>query len=381
MAVIKVQPEDFVVREKIRPLPEGSEYGLYVLRKKGRTTFDVVREVSYSLGVKLSAVSFGGLKDKWAVTYQYITVKGVIGRKAGGTGWKLSPAEPVSVARAITKDDVLGNDFEIVVRDLSPSDVDAALERLPLTSSQGFVNYFGPQRFGSFYKGDWAAKAMIQRRLKDALLLMLTPKTRARCAPHFLGDNFDPSVCVRLAKTRWEKEVFKYLTRHPDAYRSALRIVPSDQKAMAALAYQSFVWNMAVSTMVLEEAEEVFSIDMLGVPLNFPEEEFKPSVDPFPYPSPYLKPDEMPDYLKRVLIREGIPPDKFKTRVWGVTFPLRYRSVMVKPSMHRVGHSADEWSGRMKMQLSFFLPKGSYATVLLADLLGEFPKQGARRKS
>jgi len=371
LAVIKYKPEDFEVKELMKLPPKGKGYGLYLLTKKNRTTIDAVKEIADSLGVKYRAVGFGGMKDKRAITYQYITVKGVVGRKVGGRGWKIEPLGEVS--RHVSKEDILGNEFYITIRDLSSADVDRILEHLSVPLK--VPNYFGPQRFGSYFEGDFPAKAMIQRRYKDALLMLLTPKVRAACKSMFYSTQPMWDVCVKKATRRWEREIFKFLSRRKGAYREALRIVPKEQKAIAALAYQSYVWNGSVSYEILRVSDDVFSVTIKGLPLNFSKNPVDLPYTEYPYPSPYLPPEDIPEGMRVFLGKEGIDPEHFKTRVWGVTFPLRYRPVFMVPQLKSAGHSGDEVFRRLKFQIHFVLPKGGYATIFLAYLLGELPKE------
>ncbi len=374
MAVIKYRPEDFEVKELMNLPPKGKGYGLYLLTKKNRTTIDAVKEVADALGVRYRAVSFGGMKDKRAITHQYITVKGVVGRKVGGRGWKITPVGEVS--RHVSKDDIVGNEFYITIRDLSSADVERVMEHLEMPGELKVPNYFGPQRFGSYFSGDFPAKAMIQRRYKDALLMLLTPKVRASCESIFRSQHPVWDICVKVARHRWEREVFKFLGRRQGAYRDALRIVPKEQKAIAALAYQSYVWNGAVSYEILRRSDNVFAVEVKGLPLNFSRQPVDLPFDEYPYPSPYLKPEEMPEGMRLFLEKEGIDPTRFKTRVWGVTFPLRYRKVFMIPKLKDAGHSGDDVFRRLKFDIHFVLPKGGYATIFLAYILGELPREG-----
>ena len=70
---IKQIPEDFVVEEIINLKLEEGPYFYYKLVKKNWNTLDVVREVKSRL--KVRDVGYAGLKDKYAVTTQYISVK------------------------------------------------------------------------------------------------------------------------------------------------------------------------------------------------------------------------------------------------------------------------------------------------------------------
>src|SRR3989338_358294 len=79
-------PEDFIVREILhrkyfaryktagRVEKREGKYNIFLLRKKGVTTHRALRIVSQKFGAE--KIGFAGLKDKYAVTEQYITIKG-----------------------------------------------------------------------------------------------------------------------------------------------------------------------------------------------------------------------------------------------------------------------------------------------------------------
>ena len=71
---ISATPEDFRVDERPAYLPAGSGPHLYLhVEKRGRTTRDVVRELSRRLGVPDRDAGYAGLKDKAAVTTQWLS--------------------------------------------------------------------------------------------------------------------------------------------------------------------------------------------------------------------------------------------------------------------------------------------------------------------
>ena len=128
---IKEVPEDFVVEEVMQlDLCEGP-YFYYLMGKKNRNTRDVIAEIRKRLGVK--DAGYAGLKDKRAVTKQYISVKKEI-------TFTLADVTFSFVGKG--KDRIYlgkldGNQFRLTLRDLEE-------ELLPVKE---IVNYYGPQRF------------------------------------------------------------------------------------------------------------------------------------------------------------------------------------------------------------------------------------------
>jgi len=71
---LKASPEDFRVDELPAYLPSGAGPHLYLLvEKRGRTTRDVLRELAGRLGVAERDAGCAGLKDREAVTTQWLS--------------------------------------------------------------------------------------------------------------------------------------------------------------------------------------------------------------------------------------------------------------------------------------------------------------------
>src|SRR6266542_3400236 len=71
---VRATPEDFRVDEVPAYLPSGAGPHLYVrIEKRGRTTRDAVRALAGALGVAERDAGFAGMKDKDAVTTQWLS--------------------------------------------------------------------------------------------------------------------------------------------------------------------------------------------------------------------------------------------------------------------------------------------------------------------
>ena len=143
-------PEDFLVAEIPLYLPQGSGSHAYAqVQKRALTTRDLVTALLRE-GLKEKEVGVAGLKDKHAVTTQWLSVP----QRHAESLEALDKLEGVSVLETSRHKNKLGighlkgNRFTIRVRDTAGvSTAEAVLERLKQT---GVPNYFGPQRFGRF---------------------------------------------------------------------------------------------------------------------------------------------------------------------------------------------------------------------------------------
>ncbi len=172
-----ITEEDFVVEEvlsrrmlKFHRTSAGvsASYGsnsLIKVRKKGMTTEEAVRKLSHASGISPERFHYAGLKDKFAVTTQYMTVKG----KFSDVNTKHLSAEFVmSTDKELSKGDLEGNNFAITLHNCSgdPSDVVKEMHK------RGMPNYFGPQRFGVLRNNHLIGELIAERKFSDALLMI-----------------------------------------------------------------------------------------------------------------------------------------------------------------------------------------------------------------
>jgi tRNA pseudouridine13 synthase len=155
----KATPEDFVVEEIPAYEPSGEQdcEHLYLwVEKRGRSTQDVAKALARHCGMGEKDVSWAGLKDRQAVTRQYLCAP------ARFVEPKLATfvMEGVTVLRTARHRNKLkgghlrGNKFSLVVRGVKEQAV--AKEVLERLVRLGIPNFFGEQRFG--IGGDNASK-------------------------------------------------------------------------------------------------------------------------------------------------------------------------------------------------------------------------------
>jgi len=158
---LRAAPEDFRVDEVPAYLPTGAGPHLYLrVEKRGRTTRDVLRALAIALGVPERDAGYAGLKDKDAVTTQWLSFPvaadpdpvalagpGLTVLEASRHGNKLRPGH------------VRANRFAIVVRGGDPGRARAAAAAL---LERGLPNFFGPQRFGTQGRNAGIGRAILR---------------------------------------------------------------------------------------------------------------------------------------------------------------------------------------------------------------------------
>jgi len=164
---IRERLEDFVVDEIPAYPPSGEGEHVFVrFTKSGLTTADAVRAIASSLSCDAREAGHAGMKDRWGVTTQTISLHAPRG---------IAPADLARRARDLSLEGVTvhdasphghkikpghlgGNRFAIVVRDVPVARVAEVTSALERVGRDGVPNAFGAQRFGA--AGDNATRAL-----------------------------------------------------------------------------------------------------------------------------------------------------------------------------------------------------------------------------
>lgn len=159
-AVMRQSPEDFRVDENLGFLPSGEGEHIFLhVQKRGLTTPALVQHVSEVTGIPVRQISFAGLKDKYAVTTQWLSLHSPGKDPEGLTridNDAISVLDCQRNHRKLRRGVHAGNRFTLTLRSLQlldeSHDLSAALtdleSRLQHISANGVPNYFGEQRFG-----------------------------------------------------------------------------------------------------------------------------------------------------------------------------------------------------------------------------------------
>jgi len=395
---IKVRPEDFVVREhsSLELSPRPGPYAVYALAKRQWDTFDLVGLLARRLGVERRDIRLGGIKDRYGDTEQLISVR--TGGRAppdlsepGFSLRLLGFAERPLAARAVS-----GNRFTITVRDIEPRLCDRYCRAAESARDFGYPNYYDEQRFGSARHGQgFLGRELFLRRREQALRLYFTPSRHDDRRTRALKS------CVVGSWGRWEqclplafgdyRPVLEYLAAHRRAFTGALERIDRRFLLFLLNAYQSHLFNRILSAYLTSLARE-HDLRLLSRSYRHGEFLFYESLPPelrdslrerlLPVPGWDTRiPDEgVRAIAEEVLQREGIAWDDLRVRqLSGLQVHGVERTLLAFPrDLALSGVGEDElYPGRRRLTLDFFLPRGSYATLLLKRLEA-VPWRGAR---
>ena len=149
--LFKSKLEDFRVDEELPFEPEGEgEHSLLFVEKSGENTDWVAGQLADFAGIQRQSVSYAGRKDRQGITRQWfcVTLPG-----QDDPDWNALPLENVKVLKQARHRKKLrtgalkGNQFVITLREVS-ADKDQMEALLMKIKASGVPNYYGAQRFG-----------------------------------------------------------------------------------------------------------------------------------------------------------------------------------------------------------------------------------------
>jgi tRNA pseudouridine13 synthase len=153
---IRSRPGDFLVEEvsTFEPSGQGEHLALWV-RKEGIDHRSMIRAVASTCGVGPGRVGWAGMKDRDAVTLQWITVQCADLDAITIDSPNIGVLQAARHDRKIKLGQLTGNRFIIRIRGLDPTAAPGIYRALSGLAAAGLPNHFMEQRFG--YRGANAA--------------------------------------------------------------------------------------------------------------------------------------------------------------------------------------------------------------------------------
>jgi tRNA pseudouridine13 synthase len=384
---LKQRPEDFQVEELTDATAgQGGAFAFYRLEKRGWTTHDAIGVVRRRWKLDARRISYGGLKDRHAQTVQYFTVFRGPQRQLNQQG--ISVTYLGQRAEPYTSQDMRANRFRITLRALNEAETAAVRPVVEEIRNAGLGNYFDDQRFGSVAgeNGRFMAKSLILGNYEEALKLALVEpyehdradqkKEKALLRQHW--GNW--AACKERLPRGHARSLVDYLVHHPDDFRGAVARLRPELRGLFLSAYQSHLWNRMLARLLRERLSELELMSVrlrLGefpMPLRLAEDQ-RQNWESITLPLPSSKAllddtDPRKPALDAVLAMEGLTLEHFKLKGFKDLFFSRgERACLVWPAGLTTFVEADELHrDKKKVILSFDLPRGSYATLVVKRL-------------
>lgn len=386
---IKQQPADFQVDELSEFATNGGEYSVYRLTKQSIGTPEVVNAIVDRWRIPRHRIQYGGLKDKHAVTTQTITIQHGPKKPLSQQAFELEYLGKSK--RAFTAGDIAGNRFDIVIRDLRDSQVEPMQTTFDSIRKSGLPNYFDDQRFGSLgHSRDWIAKAWCLGDYERALWLALADthpddRSKEKQEKRLLQAHWGKwQECKQALSKSHRRSVVTFLADKEHAgkpldFKRAFACINVDLRGLYLSAFQSALWNRALARLI-EQAyanAELPALDLESGRAVFPPFEL-PADQPeiltsVPLPCARLRLDDEDPALH--LLQEIAGEEDMELRGIRVKFPRdsffskASRETLIKFENADSSVGIDALQPKRKcMQLTFDLPRGAYATMLIKRL-------------
>lgn len=384
--VMREKPEDFVVEEVPAYEPSGEgEHVMAEIEKTTMTTHDAIREIARALGVDSRDIGYAGLKDKFAVTRQWLTIPGVDPQVV--MHLQIPRVRVLCVDRHRNKlrpGHLRGNRFTIRVCGVEPTSVVRIRAIMDVLERTGMPNYFGEQRFGRRDDNDRLGAAMLRGDAEGAIQLLLGTPDERLDPPRILDarTRFDagdltgsleawPGACLA------ERRVLHRLIETASAEK-ALRALDNRTRKLWVSALQSRIFNAVVAERIgslhLLLAGDFAHIHANGAGFVVEEvEREQPRADRFEISGtgPMLgsrmtmpKGDAL-ERETRVIASIGVSVDALRGSREAP--PGERRPIRVRPEQVVLRGGRDERGGYV--QLAFTLPAGSFATALMREVM------------
>ncbi|MEM0480424.1 MAG: tRNA pseudouridine(13) synthase TruD [Candidatus Nitrosocaldus sp.] len=382
--------DNFVVEEvidhsrvSISKVNDGKHrYPVFILRKEGIDTIHALKELESKYGLKLNAL---GLKDANALTLQYVTTDKVIGEELHTRHCVLTLAGYSD--RMLRKRELVGNRFTITIElesSIDYDDVYLKVQRVMMdVKARRVGNFYGYQRFGSIRPvTHLIGKAIVKRRFKEAVDTFLTyvgehESEQSRRVRLMLG-NLNAEIVEGIpCSMDLERELAKGIIKDGDPIK-ALRRLPVSVRRLFVEAYQAYIFNRALSTAIREGydistpriGDICFTVDANNRVCDicrYDDTSNAHLVPAMPLAGFAFKPiGRFGAIVEGIMKEEEISTKDFYIKeMQEVSIEGGFRPLPLLLLYNMFEINKDDES----IQVRFALPKGSYATILLREII------------
>ena len=340
---LKARPEDFVVEEipAYPPCGDGEHLFLWI-EKSGVSADELTRHLSRALDISPRELGIAGLKDKHAVTRQFVSVPRRMEDRLHAIDTeriRLLAATPHG--NKLRTGHLRGNRFQILVRDpvgwaLLPDQksdgqecpsYDVALAIAERLRQTGVPNYYGSQRFGNKH---------------STLMLGMKLLTDARTGSDAGAKRPNQRFLHRLALSAAQSWLFNQVLA---------------ERLRDGLLQQVLLGD------IMQKCESGGIFDVRDVAVEQPRFESRETVITGPMFGPKMRPaqHEPGEREQRVLTAAGLTLDDFGR--FGQLAEGTRRPLLIWPEDLQVRATADG------LLFEFRLPSGAYATVVLREFM------------
>ncbi|CAF1599441.1 unnamed protein product [Rotaria magnacalcarata] len=416
---VTYQPIATQVRRATEQWPDKSKpYLKFVLYKENRDTMDTIQNLGACVNMNASLFQYAGIKDKRGKTCQEVTIHKVLPSKFKNINQRIPSLKVGNFQLCETPlrlGQLQGNRFEIFIRNITIESNENIKCYVNNFIEKGFINYFGLQRFGSrTLATQTVGKYLLQHNWSQAIdailaydetitqdwlrqLLYQWNKT------HDIKTILDGTIPYRRSI---EVDLLRGLQKHDQTNLiGALSSIPRNTRLLYLHAYQSMIWNKIVSKRLNTYGTEILVGDLymndihndsnvsFVTETNRNDIKLEQIVLPLPGYDIKYPLNDIHSWYRDLLNEDGIKIDQMKYQVKDYSLPGNYRQFIVRTGQvdYRIVHydnmnddplqsDYDRLMNRdnnLKLELNkykglilaFSLPKSSYATMAVREIL------------
>lgn len=363
------------LHETLQAKRYGKEVGhekhtVFWLEKFNWDTNQAIKEIARELHISVSRIGIAGTKDKRAVTKQRVSVYGVAPHdfdKVHVEGLRLYDFEESD--RKIQLGESGGNRFIITIRgiELSKDELDGRLKEIISELRNGIPNVFGPQRFGevralTHLVGFEMLKSKFEQACKIYLALAFKDEPEeAVKARKVLWQSWGTKTAYSKAlnmfpmRLRYERAMLDYLQQHPRDFGGVIRRLPKRLRKMFINAVQSWIWNETLEECIKKKID----LNGLKIPLVGYDTKLNPK-------------DKLHEIIVDKMKQSKLSAQNFRMKgMPEMATSGGEREALLFPKTLAVNDISDDElnQGKTKATISFDLRSGSYATVVLKEVM------------
>ena len=405
----KAEIAQSVMHQVLSSSPVRSRYLLCVMVKRNWDTFQALRMVAERLGISTRQIHIAGIKDARAVTAQHITIEGVSAEEIKKVKVRDIEARPIGYFRSkLSPYYLLGNSFITTIRAIShpKSTIKKRIQKTieELQEVSGVPNFFGHQRFGTTRPiTHLVGKALVKGNFKKATMLFLAkpsqhehPESRRAREALQATQDFKQALKIFPKQLRYERQMLRRLAERPDDFAGAFRRLPTRLRELFPQAYQSYLFNRFLSRRIAnglplnraEFGDYLVNVERTGLPAltmhKISRTETSAEINkamqagnmrlaiPLVGFKQRLSLGIQGEIEKQILQEEGISLADFKiASLPEISARGELRTAITRLNnflVNELSHDPTDPS-KCEVKVSFVLHRGSYATVLLRELM------------
>lgn len=401
------------------------DYLHFTITKENMDTNTCIDLIATRLNLKPSHFSVSGTKDRRAITVQRVSAYRVEKRRLCRQNFRGLWLSDFGYSKTkLELGDATGNYFSIILRDIDDNfNQEEFNKRIEQWKSNGFLNYFGSQRFGACgVQTAGIGRLILNQKWEEAVKALLKPRSDSsmkinKCLKHYT-DSGNAKEALQLLKypdrsSNIEISLLRFLSNYPNGYKGALLALPINVRTMYVHAYQSAVFNH-----ILSRRKKSFGLkylpgdlDIQGNVLNDEANKIENVCLPLPSFENKLPENEVGEWYKQIAKDDEIDYESFKKIESHFGLGNVYRPFIVKPKdvswqlleysfrdeqlqiceFIPKNESNEKQNEQLKelmikeekvkkaLKIQFTLPSGTYATIALRELMRiDFSKEAQK---